>query len=46
MAKVEELDADLEASLRTCHRMVAEYRAMMIAAFEDDPTPDEEMESG
>jgi hypothetical protein len=41
-AKVEELDADLEASLRTCHHMVAEYRAMLIAAYGESPSPDED----
>lgn len=45
-AGVEELDAGLEASLRTCHHMVAEYRAMLIAAFKDEPPSDDEANSG
>jgi plasmid stability protein len=44
-ATVEELDDGLEASLRACHHMVAEYRAMLIAAFKDDPSPHEEKNS-
>ena len=38
---VEELGAELEASLRTCHHMVADYRAMLIAVGEM-PISDEE----
>ena len=42
MAKA--LDAELEASLRACHHVVAEYRAMLIAAVKDDPLPETEQE--
>jgi len=38
---VEELGAELEASLRCCHHMVADYRAMLIAVG-DMRLPDEE----
>jgi hypothetical protein len=34
----------LEASLRACHHVVAEYRAMLIAAVKDDPLPETEQE--
>ena len=44
MARFEELDADLGASLRTCQHIVAEYRAMLIAACKDDQS--EEGQSG
>jgi len=38
-AKAEELDIDLEASLRTCHHIIAEYRAMLIAALKENAEP-------
>jgi hypothetical protein len=38
---VEELGAELEASLRCCHHMVADYRVMLIAVG-DMRLPDEE----
>lgn len=38
---VDELGTKLEASLRTCHHIVADYRAMLIAVGET-PIPDEE----
>jgi hypothetical protein len=41
-AKVDDLDADLKASLRTCHHIVAEYRAMLIAAHSESPSPEED----
>ena len=43
-ATADELDADLEASLRACHHIVAEYRAMLIAAVKDEPLPSIERE--
>ena len=44
-AGIDELDSDLEASLRNCQHMVAEYRAMLIAAYRADPLTDGKEES-
>jgi len=45
-ATLDELDAGLEASLRACHHMVAEYRAMLIAASGECSQADGDSESG
>ena len=44
-AGLDEFDSDLEASLRNCQLLVAEYRAMLIAAYRADPLTDGERDS-